>query len=847
MITVYNGCKEYKQDMDAACVFCRTFKMNCPVHITASVDRDGEKLVVLDVNLDHNHDTNAFIAATYPENRRLDTTERRACAALLDLGVSVSRVRSLLKDSSGKPLTLRDIHNQRVVNDKAAANGLSDTQLLVAAVDDMLQNDPGSEAVYAVNDNDELRLLFWQTSEMTQVYDKFPEVLFIDGTYCVNSVRMPLYCLCVQDGYGHGRVCGYALVADETFQSVYTVLEVFRDKNKKSTSDLCTVIVDKDFTEIACVSQIFPNAKLQICSFHVLKAFRTAIGNLQTADKATKDSLRDIVQKLVYCQSEEKFQEVYTNLTSVNCGEFLDYFDRNWLHSRMQWVRGLCAQNFNLLNWTNNRVEAHNKQIKTVVKNTTKLHKLFLALLHLQTSKSVDCTYEQAVSLSKIRYQRGNSSVSDEVCGAVYDLCTPYAANLVLRQLQNANKYANSATVNVLQTEAFVNMDGNTSYAVDLENKHCNCAFNVTTGLPCKHIFVYRTVTGLTLLSADMVPMRWQKCYAISGVPALTANSRAASVMRTSSTARADVLSKVEKYRLVTNVTKQLCDIVCSVGHNEFLAKFGLLDDLVNYWSSNTNVMLTAVVEDDANVYMSASPTNSQVANGLDDNAEVVGSTHVSSSAVNVERSVTVVAEVHAQHSPCMTVEHSPHETTCSLHSAAAPSDVCSLPSELHSADCVCVNLSPERLSSDDTVTPFVSTVTPMFLSYAVPATAASLNDLKLPLRNNVRGRPKGAATTVVGKTKAKRKKENAVPVRKRRKVQSRTAPLQLASVNSRDVVIRDDICYKCNGCDPPEEVSAENVVHWTACERDCSRWFHAACINSVPSFICGWCSGGKL
>ena len=57
----------------------------------------------------------------------------------------------------------------------------------------------------------------------------------------------------------------------------------------------------------------------------------------------------------------------------------------------------------------------------------------------------------------------------------------------------------------------------------------------------------------------------------------------------------------------------------------------------------------------------------------------------------------------------------------------------------------------------------------------------------------------------------------------------------------------RDDICYKCNGWDPPEEVSAENVVHWTACERDCSRWFHAAYINSVPSFICGWCSGGKL
>jgi len=82
--------------MDATCVFYRTFKMNCPVHITASVDQDCEKLLILDVNLDHNHDTNAFIAAAYPENRHLGTTERRVCATLLDLGVSVSRVRSLL-------------------------------------------------------------------------------------------------------------------------------------------------------------------------------------------------------------------------------------------------------------------------------------------------------------------------------------------------------------------------------------------------------------------------------------------------------------------------------------------------------------------------------------------------------------------------------------------------------------------------------------------------------------------------------------------------------------------------------------------------------------------------------
>ena len=77
---------------------------------------------------------------------------------------------------------------------------------------------------------------------------------------------------------------------------------------------------------------------------------------------------------------------------------------------RTQWVRGLCAVNFNLSNWTNNRVESHNQKIKTVVTHSTKLHKLFNALLNLQASKSVVRSYAHAVAVSKIRYRHDNGS-----------------------------------------------------------------------------------------------------------------------------------------------------------------------------------------------------------------------------------------------------------------------------------------------------------------------------------------------------------------------------------------------------------------------------------------------------
>ena len=69
-----------------------------------------------------------------------------------------------------------------------------------------------------MNDDNHIRLMFWEISEMRELYRKFPEVLIVDRTYCVNSVRMPLYCILVQDGYGNGHVCAYSLIGDATFQ-----------------------------------------------------------------------------------------------------------------------------------------------------------------------------------------------------------------------------------------------------------------------------------------------------------------------------------------------------------------------------------------------------------------------------------------------------------------------------------------------------------------------------------------------------------------------------------------------------------------------------------------------------
>ena len=490
----------------------------------------------------------------------------------------------------------------------------------------MLQTDEGSAAVYATNDDNELRLLFWQSSEMHSVYDKFPEALFLVSC-SAKSIGMPLYCMCVQDGAGNGRVCGYGLASDETHQSMYTLLELFCEKNP-AVWQLSAVFVDKSFTEIECILQIFPNATIQIGT----KGFR--------------------------------------------------------------------------------RVEAHIKQIKTAVTNCGSLHKLFEALLHLGSSMSVECEYKQAVSLSKLDYQH-DSTIQPEVTELISATCTPYAADLVIRQLNAAVENRTNATVFLAQSEAFVSVDGCNFCAIDSASMTCNCVFNNTTKLPCEHVFLLRASSDLDWFSAELIPQRWRKPAIATGVVAVSRHSNTAEVDAPAQ--RNDVLSKTDKHELLTNVCVRLTDIVCSVGHDEFRAKLGLLEELVGLWSNDAAVTLAVVSNADTATVLDAS---SQA------DTATVADPSVSTSTVVPTSSTSLY---------CQSSAGNPTSATVLVVADDATSAHCSRP------------LAVSRTVPDS-----------IQLSFAAPAAGMNLKNIRLPVRSAVCDRPREPAATVIQRPKRK-------------------------------------------------------------------------------------------
>ena len=90
--------------------------------------------------------------------------------------------------------------------------------------------------------------IFFQDEEMRRMYDRFPEMLFVDAMYKLNDLRMPLYLFLVEDGNGESEIIAVWMVVTEDAVSIHQMAEIFKKHNRR-WSDTVTIMADKDFIE----------------------------------------------------------------------------------------------------------------------------------------------------------------------------------------------------------------------------------------------------------------------------------------------------------------------------------------------------------------------------------------------------------------------------------------------------------------------------------------------------------------------------------------------------------------------------------------------------------------------
>ena len=80
------------------------------------------------------------------------------------------------------------------------------------------------------------------------MYNRFPEMLFIDATYKLNDLHMPLYLFLVENGNGESEIVAVWMVVTEDAISKRQLAEIFKKHNRR-WSKTVTIMADKDFIE----------------------------------------------------------------------------------------------------------------------------------------------------------------------------------------------------------------------------------------------------------------------------------------------------------------------------------------------------------------------------------------------------------------------------------------------------------------------------------------------------------------------------------------------------------------------------------------------------------------------
>ncbi|KAK3922085.1 Protein FAR1-RELATED SEQUENCE 7 [Frankliniella fusca] len=420
----------------------------------------------------------------------------------------------------------------------------------------------------------EVLFIFIQTSDMRENLKKFPEVLLMDTTYMINENRMPVSVIDVMDGEGEGLVVGYAFLSNESQDTLCSMLSYFVKVSGESIFDRTECcVVDKDFSEIAAIKEVLPNVAVHICSVHTEKNFKKL-----AKGQPNKKECIELMKALIYCDSQEKFDETYNNLRSIAASEMMQTFDKNWLKCQEAWSLKDKILVMNLKNNSTNRVERHNRLLKTVFNVNTALYEAVEGIVNIiLANKKDDRLYKMHETLTK---KTDINTCSDPIVEVICNDLTDYAAKIVCEQLLLSRKPS---------PLPFLYKPNETC---------CTCTLFKYFKLPCRHIMRYLRQQDLPLYTKEHIPQRWWKEYNFVNDAANEADVIPTQLKALNQRIQAklpgealyDVLKPAEMYKKLIPLLPKLKTAVLSSGTRIFYLRYQVLVDLLDAWNMGTEV-----------------------------------------------------------------------------------------------------------------------------------------------------------------------------------------------------------------------------------------------------------------
>ena len=143
------------------------------------------------------------------------------------------------------------------------------------------------------------------------------------------------YQLCsfmVMDNFGKGQLVQQSIVETNSDWHFLKAIEHFHAVHQKD-DQVQVVIVDKDLREIEVLRKTFPNARILLCHFHVLKYWSLIIKDAKFGRFAEEEyeAFNHIFHNMTYVPNEQEYNRNKTILeVRPGIGQDMTGYDMDW-------------------------------------------------------------------------------------------------------------------------------------------------------------------------------------------------------------------------------------------------------------------------------------------------------------------------------------------------------------------------------------------------------------------------------------------------------------------------------------------------------------------------------------
>ncbi|XP_034246307.1 uncharacterized protein LOC117648161 [Thrips palmi] len=575
----------------------RTMKIGCPAQITLkAVRHPTQRLQITILREKHSHLQTEDFAAFYPENRRVDAETETTVDNMILCGAKPMHIRSHVRSTTRKKMTPKDFSNLQQKIKKKNRKGKTDEEDLLAELNHLLEEDPGSfykigyvdegESEEEEEDGDEaekprpIDFIIFQTSEMRENLRRFPDIVGMDTTYDTNKHNMHLVVMQVVDNHGNGRIVAYVLVRRETKDIIEASIATFAKANEDVMPHVKTVLVDKDYKEIGGIKKVLPHVHVHLCHTHVLRIFER-----KTKKEDNGPEIFKIVKQMSVCQSKEEFLELYSKLQTVASENFMtQYFDKFWKDIDSAWILYVRNASLSLGIRSNQHVESHNGKIKSVINRTQTVADLIRQLLRLHKSREFDSAYKDFREMASKAYIAHNRDPDVQL---ILDSLSDWGGRLLVSELKK------SASPDYVQGPDIVTEDENL----------CSCNFYKMFGMKhCAHIFFQRRNSGHELFVVADVPLRWLKTDNRNQDP--DEDESPVRELQNGGQVRVSMrrhplgprpMDKAAKYKKALEVCTEISSLLSLTGGQQFEQRMEALENILKLWMSKRECIVLPI------------------------------------------------------------------------------------------------------------------------------------------------------------------------------------------------------------------------------------------------------------